>query len=146
VLTLVTRSALSKVFVVVPVRGQWTALEVYLSDGRVEIDNNLVENAIRSTAVGKKNWPVPSSPSPANDGSGAGLSDPKGANGRRLWHTRGWPGPQRGTSAGPALPRRGLERPNFLHTFWRDTGGFGYFAAKAMDGCSRLNVAAAKKA
>jgi transposase len=36
--------------------GQWTALEVYLSDGRVEIDNNLVENAIRPTAVGKKNW------------------------------------------------------------------------------------------
>lgn len=36
--------------------GQWTALEVYLNDGRVEIDNNLVENAIRPTAVGKKNW------------------------------------------------------------------------------------------
>jgi hypothetical protein len=27
-----------------------------LSDGRVEIDNNGVENAIRPTAVGKKNW------------------------------------------------------------------------------------------
>jgi hypothetical protein len=36
--------------------GQWTALRVYLEDGRVEIDNNLVENAIRPTAVGKKNW------------------------------------------------------------------------------------------
>ncbi len=36
--------------------GQWTALEFYLSDGRVEIDNNLVENAIRPTAIGKKNW------------------------------------------------------------------------------------------
>jgi transposase len=36
--------------------GQWPALEVYLGDGRVEIDNNLVENAIRPTAVGKKNW------------------------------------------------------------------------------------------
>ena len=36
--------------------GQWTALELYLSDGRVEIDNNLVENAIRPTAIGKKNW------------------------------------------------------------------------------------------
>jgi transposase len=36
--------------------GQWTTLEVYLEDGRVEIDNNLVENAIRPTAVGKKNW------------------------------------------------------------------------------------------
>jgi transposase len=36
--------------------GQWTALELYLGDGRVEIDNNLVENAIRPTAIGKKNW------------------------------------------------------------------------------------------
>jgi transposase len=38
------------------VRGQWSALQVYLGDGRVEIDNNLVENAIRPTALGKKNW------------------------------------------------------------------------------------------
>ena len=36
--------------------GLWPALEVYLADGRVEIDNNLVENAIRPTALGKKNW------------------------------------------------------------------------------------------
>jgi transposase len=36
--------------------GQWTALQVFLTDGRVEIDNNLVENAIRPTALGKKNW------------------------------------------------------------------------------------------
>jgi hypothetical protein len=36
--------------------GQWTTLRVYLNDGRVEIDNNLVENAIRPTAIGKKNW------------------------------------------------------------------------------------------
>ena len=36
--------------------GQWPALGTYLSDGRVEIDNNLVENAIRPTAIGKKNW------------------------------------------------------------------------------------------
>jgi transposase len=36
--------------------GQWRTLEVYLSNGRVEIDNNLVENAIRPTAIGKKNW------------------------------------------------------------------------------------------
>lgn len=35
---------------------QWTGLEVFLRDGRVEIDNNLVENAIRPTAIGKKNW------------------------------------------------------------------------------------------
>lgn len=35
---------------------QWSTLQVYLGDGRVEIDNNLVENAIRPTALGKKNW------------------------------------------------------------------------------------------
>ena len=31
-------------------------LGVYLEEGRIEIDNNLVENAIRPTALGKKNW------------------------------------------------------------------------------------------
>jgi transposase len=36
--------------------GQWRTLDIYLGDGRVEIDNNLVENAIRPTALGKKNW------------------------------------------------------------------------------------------
>ena len=36
--------------------GQWSTLGLYLADGRVEIDNNLVENAIRPTAIGKKNW------------------------------------------------------------------------------------------
>ena len=36
--------------------GQWAGLEVFLREGRVEIDNNLVENAIRPTAIGKKNW------------------------------------------------------------------------------------------
>jgi transposase len=36
--------------------GQWPMLGVYLEDGRVELDNNLVENAIRPTALGKKNW------------------------------------------------------------------------------------------
>jgi transposase len=35
---------------------QWAGLQVFLTEGRVEIDNNLVENAIRPTAVGKKNW------------------------------------------------------------------------------------------
>jgi transposase len=35
---------------------QWSALQAWLEDGRLEIDNNLVENAIRPTAVGKKNW------------------------------------------------------------------------------------------
>lgn len=36
--------------------GQWNGLMVYTENGRLEIDNNLVENAIRPTAIGKKNW------------------------------------------------------------------------------------------
>ena len=35
---------------------QWPKLRVFLRDGRVPIDNNLVENAIRPSAIGKKNW------------------------------------------------------------------------------------------
>jgi hypothetical protein len=35
---------------------QWPGLERFLEHGEVEIDNNLVENAIRPTALGKKNW------------------------------------------------------------------------------------------
>jgi transposase len=35
---------------------QWPALQVYLSDGRVPIDNNLVENQMRPVGVGRKNW------------------------------------------------------------------------------------------
>ena len=34
----------------------WALLGIYLDDGRIEIDQNLVENAIRPTALGKKNW------------------------------------------------------------------------------------------
>ena len=35
---------------------QGEELERFRENGRIEIDNNLVENAIRPTAVGKKNW------------------------------------------------------------------------------------------
>jgi transposase len=35
---------------------QWLMLKKYLDHGEVEISNNLVENAIRPTAIGKKNW------------------------------------------------------------------------------------------
>jgi transposase len=35
---------------------QWKTLQVYTTDGRIEIDNNLCENQIRPTAIGKKNW------------------------------------------------------------------------------------------
>jgi len=34
----------------------WHLLSVFLEEGRVEIDTNRVENAIRPTAIGKKNW------------------------------------------------------------------------------------------
>jgi len=36
--------------------GRWKALARYLDDGRYEIDNNLVENAIRPVALGRKNY------------------------------------------------------------------------------------------
>jgi len=36
--------------------GQWSKLCQYLKDGRIEIDNNLVENAIRPTVLGRRNW------------------------------------------------------------------------------------------
>ena len=36
--------------------GRWEALTRYVPDGRLEIDNNQCENAIRPTAVGKKNF------------------------------------------------------------------------------------------
>lgn len=35
---------------------QWPKLEKYLTDGRLEIDNNLIENAIRPVALGRKNY------------------------------------------------------------------------------------------
>ena len=35
---------------------RWDELSVYLTNGEVEIDNNLIENAIRPSALGKKNW------------------------------------------------------------------------------------------
>jgi hypothetical protein len=35
---------------------RWEALTRFVEDGRLEIDNNLIENAIRPSALGKKNW------------------------------------------------------------------------------------------
>ena len=34
----------------------WDSLLAYLHDGNLEIDNNLVENAIRPNALGRKNY------------------------------------------------------------------------------------------
>ena len=36
--------------------GRWAALERYLDDGRVEIDNNAAERALRTVALGRKNY------------------------------------------------------------------------------------------
>lgn len=35
---------------------RWDGLIMYVGNGEMEIDNNLVENAIRPSAIGKKNW------------------------------------------------------------------------------------------
>lgn len=35
---------------------QWTALQRYVDDGRLAIDNNRAENMLRIVAVGRKNW------------------------------------------------------------------------------------------
>ncbi len=35
---------------------QWTALQVYLSDGRIPIDNIASERTLRPWTIGKKNW------------------------------------------------------------------------------------------
>ncbi|MCB1644894.1 MAG: IS66 family transposase [Pseudomonadales bacterium] len=37
-------------------QSEWPRLIIYLQDGRLNIDNNLVENAIRPFALGRKNW------------------------------------------------------------------------------------------
>jgi transposase len=37
-------------------RKRWIALTRYLEDGRLEIDNNIAERAMRCVALGRKNW------------------------------------------------------------------------------------------
>jgi transposase len=36
--------------------GQWPKLTVFLTDGRIPLDNNPAENAIRPFVIGRKNW------------------------------------------------------------------------------------------
>lgn len=45
---------------------RWTYLKRYLDDGRFEIDNNLVENAIRPVALGRRNYLFVGSPEAAH--------------------------------------------------------------------------------
>jgi len=35
---------------------RWTALNQFITDGILEIDNNKIENSIRPSALGKRNW------------------------------------------------------------------------------------------
>jgi len=37
-------------------RNQWTALNRYVEDGELSIDNNFAERAMRPIAIGRKNW------------------------------------------------------------------------------------------
>ncbi len=37
-------------------RDRWAALTRYVEDGRVEIDNNRCERALRDVVIGRKNW------------------------------------------------------------------------------------------
>jgi transposase len=37
-------------------RKRWVALTRFLDEGRAEIDNNIAERAMRSVAIGRKNW------------------------------------------------------------------------------------------
>jgi transposase len=46
---------------------RWDMLTEYLDHDALEIDNNLVENAIRPTAIGKKNWLFFGSPNSGQD-------------------------------------------------------------------------------
>jgi hypothetical protein len=36
--------------------GHWNGLTIFLSDGRVEVDSNTVERAIRPVPLGRKNF------------------------------------------------------------------------------------------
>ena len=54
------KSQLGKAYI--SLLGQWPALLRIQQYGQVQLDNNLIENAIRPSAVGKKNFLFISSP------------------------------------------------------------------------------------
>ena len=41
---------------VIYARNQWAALNVYVTDGALSIDNNIAERAVKPYAIGRKNW------------------------------------------------------------------------------------------
>jgi transposase len=53
-LSVLPQSALGQAFTYA--RNQWTRLTRYLSDGELDIDNNVAERALRGVVIGKKNW------------------------------------------------------------------------------------------
>jgi hypothetical protein len=79
-------------------RKRWDALSRFLDEGGAEIDNNIAERAMRSVAIGRKNWlfagskPVASAPltsipssKPAYAAHGIGLLMPTGELCRAPW-------------------------------------------------------------
>ena len=46
-------------------RDEWDALQVFLRDGTITIDNTRVDTAIRPFAVGRRNWQFSSAPADA---------------------------------------------------------------------------------
>lgn len=49
--------------------GQWSGFDAFFDDGRVELSNNLVENAIRPVALGRKNYMFKGSEAAAQRGA-----------------------------------------------------------------------------
>ena len=49
--------------------GQWSGFDAFFEDGRVELSNNLVENAIRPVALGRKNYMFKGSEAAAQRGA-----------------------------------------------------------------------------
>jgi len=67
--------------------GQWERLIRYLEDGRLEIDNNLTENAIRPFVVGRKGWLFSDTVSGAKASANIyGLIETAKANGHEPYH------------------------------------------------------------
>jgi hypothetical protein len=55
---------------------RWPALTRFLDDGRIELDNNPIERAIRPIALGRKNHQVAGSDGGGSDGQPSAPSSP----------------------------------------------------------------------
>ena len=54
---------------IIYIKDRWDELTNFLMDGRLEIDNNAIENNIRPFALGRNNWKFKGSPRGANAGA-----------------------------------------------------------------------------